>query len=81
MAANSGTAEATLESDAAIKANLLEYFQYIGRSDRVEFYDNPEMTRLFTGIPHPFMNEPVLPYSVVVSMLLEINVSPSAIIG
>ena len=40
----------------AIEANLLKYYQYIGRSDNVELSDNPELTRFFTGIPHPFMN-------------------------
>ena len=41
---------------AAIEANLFEYFQYLGRSDNVELYNNPNMTGFFTGIPHPFMN-------------------------
>ena len=40
----------------AIEANLLKYYQYIGLSDNVELSDNPELTRFFTGIPHPFMN-------------------------
>ena len=41
---------------AAIEANLFEYFQYLGRSDCVELYENPNMTGFITGIPHPFMN-------------------------
>ena len=41
---------------AAIEDNLFKYYQYFGRSDNVELYDNPDMTGFFTGIPHPFMN-------------------------
>ncbi|UCF91617.1 MAG: GNAT family N-acetyltransferase [Desulfobacterales bacterium] len=41
---------------AAIEDNLLKYYQYLGRSDNVELYDNPNLTGFFTGIPHPFMN-------------------------
>ena len=40
----------------AIEANLLKYYQYIGRSDCVELCDNQKLTRFITGIPHPFMN-------------------------
>jgi GNAT superfamily N-acetyltransferase len=41
---------------AAIEANLLRYYRYIGRSDHVELNDDPDLTRFITGIPHPFMN-------------------------
>ena len=41
---------------AAIKANLFEYYRYLGRSPQAEFYDSPELTWLLTGIPHPFLN-------------------------
>ena len=41
---------------AAIEANLFEYFQFLGRSDSVEQFDNANMTVFITGIPHPFMN-------------------------
>jgi ribosomal protein S18 acetylase RimI-like enzyme len=41
---------------AAIEANLFAYFQFLGRSSFVEHYDNPNMTGILTGIPHPFMN-------------------------
>ena len=34
---------------AAIEANLFEHFQYLGRSDNVELYNNPNMTGFFTG--------------------------------
>jgi len=40
----------------AIETNLLKYYQYLSRSDNIELYDNPKLTRFFTGIPHPFMN-------------------------
>jgi hypothetical protein len=39
---------------AAIKANLFEYFQYLGHSESVELFDDPNMTTLITGIPHPY---------------------------
>jgi GNAT superfamily N-acetyltransferase len=41
---------------AAIEANLLKYYRYIGRSDYVELNDTPDLTRFITGIPHPFLN-------------------------
>jgi GNAT superfamily N-acetyltransferase len=44
---------------AAIKANLVEWWSYAGRSPRAEFYDGPELTWLLTGIHLPFLN-PVL---------------------
>ena len=40
----------------AIETNLLKYYQYLSRSDHVELYDNPKLTRYFTGIPHPALN-------------------------
>ena len=42
--------------DKAIEANLIKYYQNLGRSHSVELYDNSDMTRFLTGIPHPFMN-------------------------
>jgi ribosomal protein S18 acetylase RimI-like enzyme len=41
---------------AAIKANLFDYYQYLGRSPQAELYDSPQLTWLLTGIPHPFLN-------------------------
>ncbi len=41
---------------AAIKANLFEYYEYLGRSPQAELHDSPNMTWLLTGIPHPFLN-------------------------
>ena len=41
---------------AAIKANLLGYFEYLGRSPKAELYDSTQLTWLLTGIPHPFLN-------------------------
>jgi ribosomal protein S18 acetylase RimI-like enzyme len=41
---------------AAIKANLFEYYRYLGRSPQAEFHDSPQLTWLSTGIPHPFLN-------------------------
>jgi GNAT superfamily N-acetyltransferase len=41
---------------AAIKANLFEYYRYLGRSPQAEFRDSPQLTWLLTGIPHPFLN-------------------------
>jgi GNAT superfamily N-acetyltransferase len=40
----------------AIKANLFEYFDYLGRSPQAELSESPEMKWLITGIPHPFLN-------------------------
>jgi GNAT superfamily N-acetyltransferase len=44
---------------AAIKANLVEWWRYAGRSPGAEFYEGPELTWLLTGIHYPFLN-PVL---------------------
>jgi len=41
---------------AAIKANLFEYYQSLGRSSQVEYIDNPQFTWLVTGIPDSFFN-------------------------
>jgi GNAT superfamily N-acetyltransferase len=41
---------------AAIKANLLEWYRYLGRSPKAEFYDSPELTWLLTGISNSFVN-------------------------
>ena len=41
---------------AANKANLFEYYRYLGRSPQAEFYDGPGLTWLLTGIHHPFLN-------------------------
>ena len=41
---------------AAIKANLFEYYGYLGRSPKAELYESPQLTWLLTGIPHPFLN-------------------------
>jgi ribosomal protein S18 acetylase RimI-like enzyme len=41
---------------AAIRANLFEYYRYLGRSPQAEFYDSPQLTWLLTGIAHPFLN-------------------------
>jgi GNAT superfamily N-acetyltransferase len=41
---------------AAIKANLFEYYEYLGRSPQAELHDSPSMTWLLTGIPHSFLN-------------------------
>lgn len=41
---------------AAIKANLFEWWRYLGRSPTAEFYDSPELTWLLTGIPNSFVN-------------------------
>ncbi len=40
----------------AIKANLFEYYRYLGRSPQAELYDGPRLTWLLTGILHPFLN-------------------------
>jgi GNAT superfamily N-acetyltransferase len=44
---------------AAIKANLVGWWRYVGRSPKAEFHDSPEVTWLLTGIQEPFLN-PVL---------------------
>ncbi len=41
---------------AAIRANLFEWYRYLGTSPKAEFYDGPELTWLLTGIPEPFLN-------------------------
>lgn len=41
---------------AAIKANLFEWWRYLGSSPKAELYDSPELTWLLTGIPHSFVN-------------------------
>lgn len=41
---------------AAIKANLFEYYRYLGRSPQAELYESPHLTWLLTGIHHPFLN-------------------------
>jgi GNAT superfamily N-acetyltransferase len=41
---------------AAIKANLFEYYRYLGHSPQAEFHDNTQLTWLLTAIPHPFLN-------------------------
>jgi GNAT superfamily N-acetyltransferase len=40
----------------AIKANLFEWYRYLGTSPGAEFHDSPELTWLMAGIPHPFVN-------------------------
>jgi len=40
----------------AIETKLQKYYQYLSQSNRVELYENPKLTRFFSGIPHPFMN-------------------------
>jgi len=40
----------------AIRANLFEYFDYLGRSPQAELSKDPELKWLITGIPHPFLN-------------------------
>jgi len=44
---------------AAIKANLVEWWRYLGRSAKVELHESPEVTWLLTGIPDSFLN-PIL---------------------
>jgi GNAT superfamily N-acetyltransferase len=41
---------------AAIKANLFEWYRYLGTSPKAEFYDGPQLTWLLTGIPISFVN-------------------------
>jgi len=41
---------------AGIKANLFEYYDYLGCSPRAELYEDPHLKWLLTGIPHPFLN-------------------------
>ena len=40
----------------AIKANLVEFFKYIGHSPKAERYSSPELDWVLTGISHPFLN-------------------------
>jgi GNAT superfamily N-acetyltransferase len=40
----------------AIKANLFEYYDYLGRSPKAELIESRELKLLITGIPHPFLN-------------------------
>jgi GNAT superfamily N-acetyltransferase len=40
----------------AIKANLFEWYRYLGRSPKAEFYDSPALTWLLTGISNSFVN-------------------------
>jgi ribosomal protein S18 acetylase RimI-like enzyme len=41
---------------AAIKANLFEWYRYLGRSPKADFRDSPELTWLLTGLPDAFVN-------------------------
>lgn len=41
---------------AAIKANLFEYYEYLGRSPTAELHQDPRMKWMLTGIPHLFLN-------------------------
>jgi GNAT superfamily N-acetyltransferase len=41
---------------AAIKANLFEWYRYVGRSPKAEFCDSPALTWLLTGISDSFVN-------------------------
>jgi GNAT superfamily N-acetyltransferase len=40
----------------AIKANLFEWYRYIGRSPGAEMHQSPQLTWLLTGIPTSFVN-------------------------
>ena len=40
----------------AIKANLFDYYDYLGHSPQAELKDTPEFKWLMTGIPHSFLN-------------------------
>jgi GNAT superfamily N-acetyltransferase len=40
----------------AIKANLFEYHEYLGRSPKAEFHEDPQLKWVFTGIPFSFLN-------------------------
>jgi len=40
----------------AIRANLFEFFQYLGRSPKAERYDSSELSWVLTGISYPFLN-------------------------
>jgi ribosomal protein S18 acetylase RimI-like enzyme len=41
---------------AAIKANLFEYYEYLGRSPKAELHEDSLMKWVFTGIPYSFLN-------------------------
>jgi GNAT superfamily N-acetyltransferase len=41
---------------AAIKANLFEWYRYLGSSPKAELYESPERTWSLTGIPLAFAN-------------------------
>jgi GNAT superfamily N-acetyltransferase len=41
---------------AAIKANLFEWYRYLGSSPKAELYDSPKLTWLLTGISNSFVN-------------------------
>jgi GNAT superfamily N-acetyltransferase len=40
----------------AIKANLFEWYRYLGRSPNAELHDTPQLTWLHTGISNSFVN-------------------------
>ncbi len=40
----------------AIKANLLEFFQYLGRATETDFYAGEKFVRWQTRLPHPWFN-------------------------
>jgi ribosomal protein S18 acetylase RimI-like enzyme len=40
----------------AIKANRFEWYEYLGRSPKAEFYSSPGLIWLLTGTPFPLMN-------------------------
>ena len=40
----------------ATKANLYEFFRYLGRSARVDFYESQSLIRWRTPVPHPWFN-------------------------
>jgi GNAT superfamily N-acetyltransferase len=40
----------------AIKANLFEYYRYLGRSPGAELHEDPRLKWVITGIPHTFLN-------------------------
>jgi GNAT superfamily N-acetyltransferase len=40
----------------AIKLNLFEYYEYLGRSPKAELHEDPLMKWVFTGIPFSFLN-------------------------
>jgi ribosomal protein S18 acetylase RimI-like enzyme len=40
----------------AVKANLFEWYRYVGSSPKAELHDSPELTWLITGISSSFVN-------------------------